>query len=188
MSFTHIPAEVRREMYREVERDHRAGCLYLSEKLTGDGKILWPELLMEAICCTNHLDLAQELKERNLMRRSVSTVLDNGDVTVGEVSCNAHEELSLSEFIRFYLRAHCVEAIRSTAEIEISLGDILPRSEKSSGRFTCTALQPEVILPVLREGSALFDALGILPHSERRMDCKLRRRFPDWNHLVGLYS
>ena len=98
-------------MLAEVDSDVRAGCLYMSSRLTPTGVLFaYLAALREAILHGSDQTLAAALTRGGLLKRREMRHAENGQPVVRPMPRDASKLLAEAEFNRFYLRALRVRA------------------------------------------------------------------------------
>jgi hypothetical protein len=108
----------RAAMIDEVEADIDAGTLFLSHRLNGRGMRRWADVLLDAVRDGNPESLASCIRAEGLLVDH-ETSHRNGQVYEKKVPINAPETLSEGEFIRFYMRAVCVQALSLATKVRV---------------------------------------------------------------------
>lgn len=108
---------VRGYMLREVEADVAAGSIYLSKRFSDRGRVLYADLLRDAVRGGDGETLAQALRtEECFVRQEWSRRI--GDWK--KVPSDAAETLAEGEFNRYYMRGVCASlAEHPTATVEV---------------------------------------------------------------------
>ncbi len=157
--FRNLTNETRQYMKEEVEYDLENGTLYISERLSSAGKIVYPSLLIESIENGNEDTLANSLIGKfnpTYKRRN-----PKGGFTMAKIPSNQHQMLAEGEFNRYYIRALCRIALLSGAKLRIYRAKIsgVPRidSENKIGML----IQAEQLLSDLRNNPGTDTALGL---------------------------
>ena len=102
LPYLNLTAEVRMYMAQELDHDIERKCVYMGGRLTVEGKRLWEGLLREALVEHDDAWLAQQLREKRLMKATETTVRGPR-----KVPHTAPVTLSEGEFNRFYMRGLC---------------------------------------------------------------------------------
>ncbi len=111
LNYLHLDETTRAFMLAEIERDIAADTLYVSDNLTPQGRLDYPELLRAAARAGTDVTLADSLG-RLLNTHEKPRQLKSGGFTKPPVMRrNAHEMLAEGELNRFYMRALCLRAI-----------------------------------------------------------------------------
>lgn len=153
---------VRVAMLEEVEADIRAGALYVSPRLSGHGVASWPRVLIDSIRSGDPEVLASRIRTENLLvDREVSH--RNGKVYERRIPSNAAEMLAEGEFVRFYMRAICIQALSVGTKVRVyrakSVASPRPDSEAKIGNV----VDPADLLDDLRRNIGVETFLGLPP-------------------------
>ena len=89
--------------------------MYLSRRLSDEGRAEWPTLLLEAVEAGSEETLAAQLATGGRLVAKEPRVR-NGKTFMADVPRTAHETLAEGEFNRFYIRAVCRRAIKAQQE------------------------------------------------------------------------
>ena len=111
-SFLKLNNDIRALMEKEFQSDLESGCLYLSNRLTDEGKEKYPALLLKAIQTGTEESLTNSLTGLFNVTE-LRTNKQKGTTTSVKVPINANKILSENEFNRFYIRAICCFAINN---------------------------------------------------------------------------
>jgi hypothetical protein len=108
-NFLNLTESVRQKMQSEINSDIESKNLYMSNRLNDNGKLEYPNLLLDAAQNNDEVEL-----EKNLGGYFNATEEINGKVK--KVPSNAATLLAQSEFNRFYIRAVCLQSIEDKIE------------------------------------------------------------------------
>jgi len=115
-NFLDLNDNIRKHMINEIELDISKNKLFISDRLTEEGKMKFPSLLSETVQSSSEAELT--LKISNLIKE---TEIVNGKES--KVPKNAASLLAQGEFNRFYIRAICLEALKKGGKnVEIYRG------------------------------------------------------------------
>ena len=146
MNFAHLTPATRDLMADEIETDITSGTLYVSHRLTKDGKAQWTDNLLEAA----HHGTPRSLKE------SMANAFQESTPDNKPMPRSAAKMLCYNEFNRYYMRAVCRQAQRHVVAYRAMEDD--PRSlpsERAIGR----KFSAQGLLVHLRSNSYIGDAL-----------------------------
>jgi len=160
--FENLDSITRKFMLEEIDTDINNSKLYLSSRLTGDGKVEYPELLKKAVQDGNEEILADYLKKQAYFNSTESRTTKKGIISA-KIPSNANETLADGEFNRFYIRAICCRVLKEGGKLEIYRAKEVtsPRSE-SEAKIGQT-VDPKKLLEDLRANPGVDTALGIPP-------------------------
>lgn len=151
-------------MLSEIERDAAAGMLYVSERLSAEGKAQYPTLLRAAAQGGTDDTLADHL--RSLLNPfDKPRELRSGKLSKPpKMAKNAHETLAQGEFNRFYIRAICVRAIEDdAADVIVYRAKAVERARSASQQKIGQKMQAQALLDDLRANPGVDTALGLPP-------------------------
>lgn len=164
MAITHpdLDSNVREHMERELEGDLDNDSLYLSSRLTNEGRGLWPDLLRQAIKTGDDASLALQIQNLRLTAMFEIGVTRGGEQVRAKVPRTAAETLAEGEFNRFYIRGVCRDVLKSGGSaVEVCRGKAVriprPESEARIGQKVDAA----GLLADLRASVGVDTALGV---------------------------
>ncbi len=164
LAYKNLDERTRELMLDEVNLDVSQGTLYLSKRLTEEGKQNYEALLKEAIQNNDDVGLGNELRGRGYMKSSEERRKPKGGFTIARVPVTAAETLAEGEFNRFYIRGLCLRAIADNIEALIiyrAKKVINPRFE--SEQMIGKEKDPKSLLEDLRQNPGVEPALGLPP-------------------------
>jgi hypothetical protein len=158
-----LDAETRAQMRSELERDVESSTLYLSPRLTPEGRRRYPELLRRAFSDGTVASLANDLNSPGLIATH-ETAVRRGRRYSKSVPYTAAQTMAEGEFNRFYLRALCLSVLAfGGTELEIYRAghsrSPRPASEAMIGR----RIDARELLDDLRAHAGVDTALGLPP-------------------------
>src|SRR5437016_5927248 len=109
-TFLNLDARTRQLMLAEVERDEQQESLFISDRLTGQGRTSYKTVLKDAIQDRDPEWLADQFRDHGWMESTERRRKPNGGFSIVKVPVNAPETLAEGEFNRFYARALCRRA------------------------------------------------------------------------------
>ena len=112
ISLINLDAQTRKFMLDEIDSDIAQGKLYISDRLSGNGRNDYPDLLKGAAQSFDDAWLAAELRHNSRLNPSYQRRNPRGGppVTV-TMPRDAHETMAEGEFNRFYMRGLCERAL-----------------------------------------------------------------------------
>jgi len=159
-----LNGEVRKYMLEELDLDVKTGRLYISPRLTEEGRQVWPELLREALREHNDDWLASQLRYRGLIRKAERRKTPKGGFTIARVPHTAAETLAEGEFNRFYARGVCAYVIATGGtEVEVYRGKDVRNPRPQSQAMIGQRLPARQLLEDLRTSQGVEPALGLPP-------------------------
>lgn len=167
--FPDLSPRTRELMLEELAHDLASGTLYLSRRLTGQGRLDYPKHLEEAARSGDASTLADRLRQPGQLH----TVEERAMRPV-RVPHTAPETLAEGEFNRFYARALCRRAIEEGLdEVTVfrarQVREPRPRSMQMIGR----AMDPHRLLADLRAHPGMDTALGLPPGPNSGLSIRL---------------
>ena len=153
LQYLSLTDEVRPYMAEELDYDVRRNCVYMSGRLTVEGKRLWEGLLRRALAEHDDAWLAQQLRQKRLMKATETTV--RGPRSVPHT---APVTLSEGEFNRFYMRGLCRFAIAENIE-----SVVVYRARESSSRRPESELMIGNVHPSPAALKDLRESVGTTP-------------------------
>ena len=157
LSYKNLDDITRDYMVDELLYDQKVGKVYISSRLTQTGKGEWFNLLKEALQKHDDNWLAQELKNRNYIKKYERTKKG-----LKEVPNNASETLAEGEFNRYYIRGVCRRAIdENIGEVEVYRGKPVKNPRPESQVKVGQRIKAAVLLEDLRTSVGKKPALGI---------------------------
>lgn len=163
MSFTfkNLTGETRRYMAEEVNYDLKNDKLYMSERLSVEGKSVYPALLLKSIESGTETTLAQSLLGK--FNPTYLRTNSNGTFTSVKMPCNQNIMLAEGEFNRFYIRALCRIAIQKDRRLKIYRAKFSTTPRIDSERKIDSFIDANQLLWDLRNNSGTDTALGLPP-------------------------
>jgi len=113
LHYPDLNPEVRAIMLEELSQDISNGTLYISPRLTPDGADRYPALAREAFSHGDDDSFAGDLSRSGAIKSHEERRKRSGGVTIAQVPVTAAQTLAEGEFNRFYMRALCVNVMRS---------------------------------------------------------------------------
>ncbi|GIJ80357.1 hypothetical protein [Micromonospora phaseoli] len=152
----------RAAMIEEAEADIKAGALYMSRRLNGRGTSRWPQVLLDAIRSGDPASLAICIQaEALLVSREIS--YRNGKPYEKKVPINAAETLAEGEFVRFYMRAVCIQALGLGAKVRVYRAKFVMNPRRESEAKIGSVIDPAELLEDLRRNIGVDTFLGLPP-------------------------
>lgn len=155
-----LDERTRQMMLQEVQRDKRANMLYLSPRLSAQGRTDYPVLLRQAVQQHDDDWLAQQLSTEDRLNRT-ETRTRQGKTHVADVPHTAPWTLAEGEFNRFYIRALCVRAIEDGLRLQVYRAKSVTNPRSASQALVGTYVDPQTLLNDLREHQGVDTALGL---------------------------
>lgn len=151
LNYRNLDERTRTLMLEEIERDIAANALFLSENLSPQGQIDYPDLLRAAARAGDDVTLGAGIQSR-LNSHEKPKKLEGGRLSKPSVMrSNAHEMLGQGEFNRFYIRAVCVRAVADgVASVIVYRGRESKNPRPESEAMVGQAIAPAALLDDLR--------------------------------------
>jgi len=162
LAYRNLDERIRNLMLAEIERDVTANKLHLSDNLSPQGKLDYPDLLRNAAKTGTDLTLAAQIKDR-LNTHEKPRLLKSGAFSKPPVMrSNAHEMLAEGEFNRFYIRAVCLRAIEDgIAKVIVYRAKHVEQPRPESEAKIGQSVLAHSLLDDLREHIGVDTALGL---------------------------
>ncbi|MEV7264862.1 hypothetical protein AB0N38_15045 [Micromonospora aurantiaca] len=149
-------------MITEVEADIKAGTLFLSRRLNGPGTTQWPQILIDAARNGDPASLAARIRTEALLN-SREIFHRNGRPYEKNIPVNAAETLAEGEFIRFYMRAVCVQALDRGTKVRVYRAKLVKNPRLESEAKIGNVVDPAELLRDLRTNVGMDTFLGLPP-------------------------
>lgn len=164
LNYKNLDERTRELMLDEVNFDVSQGTLYLSKRLTEQGKQNYEDLLKEAIQNYDDAWLGSELRNRGYMKSSEERKKPKGGLTIAKVPATAADTLGEGEFNRFYARGLCLRAIADNIqELIIYRAKVVRHPRLESEQMLGRKIDPKALLEDLRQNPGVEPALGLPP-------------------------
>lgn len=152
----------RAAMIDEAEADVEAGTLFVSRRLNGRGMRRWPHILIDAIRIGDPETLASCIRTESLLvDREISH--RNGQSYEKKVPVNAADTLAEGEFIRFYMRAVCIQALSAGTKVRVYRAKPVMNPRPESEAKIGNVVDPTELLDDLRRNIGMETFLGLPP-------------------------
>lgn len=156
-----LDTETRQQMIAELDRDLAAGALYLSNRLTEQGRRAYPTLLREAFEAGDDETLANALAQPGVMAAH-ETAVRRGRSYMKRVPYNAPRSLAEGEFNRFYIRALCANVISFGGDhVVVVRAKPVSAPRPESEMLVGTRIDARTLLADLRDHIGVETALGV---------------------------
>lgn len=109
--FENLDESTRRYMAQELSRDLVYGAVYLSPRLTEEGRAAYPDLLEEALRWHGPHWLADALRYADYLLAYEERRAGGDEAIQARVPVTASEMLATDEFNRYYMRGVCLRAL-----------------------------------------------------------------------------
>ena len=164
LDYKNLDERTRQLMLTEIERDIALDSLYVSENLSAQGQIDYPDLIRNAAKGGNDVTLAADISTR-LNSHEKPRRLNSGKLSKPPVMrSNAHEMLAEGEFNRFYIRACCLCAIEDgISEVVVYRAKTVQSARAASEQMISQMILAEQLLNDLRNNPGVDTALGLPP-------------------------
>jgi hypothetical protein len=172
LELQHLDGPVRALMAQEIERDLTNHTLYLSPRLTAEGRRQYPALLRQAAARHDDAWLATELRA-GLMAAEEQRRKPSGGFSMAKVPVTAPEILAEGEFNRFYCRALCLHAIESGLPLEVYRAKPVANPRPESQAKLGNRVDPQRLLEDLRTHPGVEPALGLPPGPNSGLSIRL---------------
>jgi hypothetical protein len=158
-----LDEKTRRFMLEELEHDVKSGKLYLSPRLSEQGRKDYEGLLRQAIQgAGNDVTLADSLRSGGRLRISEERDKRGGGVVIAKVPVTAAETLAEGEFNRFYIRGLCRRALEDgIPELMVYRAKQVTNPRPESQNMIGTKVSAKNLLEDLRAHPGVDTALGL---------------------------
>jgi hypothetical protein len=161
-TFANLDAQTRQQMVQEIKDDVASSRLYLSPRLSPQGRQQYPALLTEAAEKHNEAWLAQEIRSRGLLNATETRNKPKGGTTEAAVPVTAPDTLAEGEFNRFYCRGLCRRAVaESKAHVVVYRGKPVSNPRPESEAKVGAQMPAAALLNDLRTHVGVDTALGL---------------------------
>lgn len=157
MEYKNLDHTTRKFMLEEISRDQESEKIYFSPRLSLEGKLQWPNLLLSAAETGDDETLADSLRKEGLIN---ATEFRNGKSV--KVPVTAAKTLAEGEFNRFYARGVCRHAL-ANGQMTVTVyrarhsSNPRPESEEKLGK----KFDAKTLLEDLRINVGVDTALGL---------------------------
>lgn len=173
LHYENLDEVTRKFMQEEIESDASSNKIYISPRLTEEGGVLWPDLLLHAAMSGSDATLAAELRRQRLLKEKETRHSKQG-TTIRAVPVNAPETLSEGEFNRYYVRGICLRAINEgTPEVTVYRSRLSSNPRPESEDKIGTVIDAHILLNDLREHIGVDTALGLPPGPNSGLSVRL---------------
>lgn len=157
MQFINIDAQTRNFMITEVELDITQGNLYISNRLSDNGKKDYENLLKEAVLRYDEVWLAKQFCFGERMLR-----FEPRGKSSAKIPKNAPETLAEGEFNRFYMRGLCCRVLKDgNHKLKVYRAKKVNTPRFESEAKIGTIVNAEILLQDLRGNIGIDTALGL---------------------------
>lgn len=172
MNLVHLD-EVREHMISEIQKDIDAGKIYISERLSSLGRLLYPKVLLEAATNSNLEWFVESFGMENFNSHEHKKK-PKGGFTLASIPSNANVTLCEGEFNRYYIRGVCLKALEMGKDLVTAYRarhSTNPRSESIAleGR----GIDAKRLLENLRANPGVDTAMGLPPGPNSGMSVKI---------------
>jgi hypothetical protein len=176
LDYVDLDDTTRQLMLEELNSDISDGRLYISPRLTAEGRERYPELLREAMTSHNDAWLAHMLNTAALIKLEEQRRKPKGGYTVVKVPVTAPATLAEGEFNRFYCRAVCRRALQDgIGQVEIYRAKDVEKPRPESVAKEGTRANAQELLNDLRTHQGVEPALGLPPGPNSGLSVRLVR-------------
>lgn len=162
MDLHDLNGATRAVMIDELEADIEAGTLFVSRRLNGRGVSRWSRILVDAIRDGDSDSLASCIRTEGLLvDREIA--YRNGKAFDKKVPINAAETLAEGEFVRFYMRAVCIQALNVGTKVCVYRAKSVRNPRAESEAKIGKVVDPTELLDDLRRNIGIDTSLGLPP-------------------------
>lgn len=171
-NFENLDQQTRDSMLAEIQFDIDNEKLYYSNRLSENGKKLYPQLLVDSVTNGNEETLALALKNNNCFVDKESRNGKNG-ITYAKVPETANQTLAEGEFNRFYIRGIAMRAINSGQTLTVYRAKYSENPRQESEIMIGQKVDATKLLEDLRTTNFVDRALGLPPGPNSGLSVKL---------------
>lgn len=164
LNYDNLDIATRRFMLEELDLDVAHGTLYLSPRLSVQGRADYEDLLREALTSANDEALASNLRRNGRLNATEMRHKLTGGTIIVKVPITASETLAEGEFNRFYARGLCRRVLEDGRdEVQIYRGKEVRDPRPESQAMIGTLLNARALLEDLRTHIGVDTSLGLPP-------------------------
>jgi hypothetical protein len=157
-----LSPDVRQAMLDEITSRISDNSIYVSPRLSDQGRREYPALLTEAATNCDDSWLATELAKRGRLNQVEQRRKPSGGFIMVKVPYTASETLAEGEFNRFYISGLCRYAIKNNIfALVVYRAKFVDRPRPESEEKIGTFVDPQTLLADLRNNVGLDTILGI---------------------------
>lgn len=158
-----LDAETRQQMLVELAQDETSDRVYLSTRLSMDGREQYAGMLREAFTHGDDSSLARALSQPGILE-AYETAVRRGRAYSKRVPYTAAETMAEGEFNRYYLRALCRSVLAFGGQgLEVYRARPSRSPRPGSEEMIGQRIDAEALLADLREHPGVDTALGLPP-------------------------
>lgn len=159
-NFENLDEHTRQLMLDEINYDINNHQLYFSKRFNDNGVRLYPTLLQQSVTNGDEQSLALTIRTNDCFKEHEERRTKSG-VTLVKVPETANQILAESEFNRFYIRALCVRAIKSSMQLKVYRGRYSDNPRVESEMMIGKTIDAVKLLDDLRTNIGVDTALGL---------------------------
>jgi hypothetical protein len=161
LNLVNLDEKTRAFMLDEVDNDISSGQLYLSPRLTPQGRDSYPTALRDAIASGSDDSLRAALDKPGVFVAREMRNTKHGQVSAA-VPVTAPETLAEGEFNRFYIRGVCGRALEESKDSVVAYrAKSVANPRTDSANKIGERYNPQVLLNDLRQNIGIDTALGL---------------------------
>jgi hypothetical protein len=174
LKLDNLDAQTRGHITAEIKTDMATTRLYISNRLSGRGRVEYPQLLQQAAEGHDDLWLASELRGNGRLNEMEERRKPKGGTTMARVPVTAPETLAQGEFNRFYIRGLCVRALAAgTPDLMIYRAKEVDNPRPESIAKIGQRISAQALLNDLRANPGVDTALGLPPGPNSGLSARL---------------
>ena len=160
MNLKQLTPKTRKTMLAELDYAVKNNALYISDRLTPQGKNLYPEILKHHIETGNPETMEAALQ--GLFNLKEQYRKSTGAISTRAMPKNAPQLLAEGEFNRFYMRALCLIALEENKQLKIYRARLSKKARPESEVLIGQPIDPKNLLNDLRThiGSNTISGIG----------------------------
>jgi len=160
MNLKQLTPQTRKTILTELDYAVKTNALYISDRLTPQGKNSYPEIIKHHIETGTPESMADAL--RGLFNKTEQIHKSNGAISTRAMPKNAPQLLAEGEFNHFYMRALCLIAIGENKQLKIYRARLSKKARPESEALIGQPIDPKNLLNDLRThiGSNTISGIG----------------------------
>lgn len=162
LDLRHLDEKTRNHMIEEIMSDIKGNRLYISSRLSPQGRIDYSSLLLET--CKQYDDewLASQLRINGRLNATEERRKPKGGTTIANIPINAPEMLAEGEFNRFYIRGLCCRLqAEGKGKLVVYRAKNVANPRIESERLIGKEVDAQTLLNDLRQNVGVDTALGL---------------------------
>jgi hypothetical protein len=174
LDYRNLDERTRALMLAEIGRDIAGNALYISENLSPQGQIEYPDLIRAAARSGTDVTLGTEIRGRLNQYEKPRKLKSGASSKPPVMRSNAHEMLAEGEFNRFYIRALRLRAMEDgIPDVIVYRAKAVLNARSESEQKIGQGVPAEALLGDLRGHIGVDTALGLPPGPNSGLSVRL---------------